>query len=201
VSIFSRLFGGRGGESPLPELTSDSEEGWYDCVFAVEREERAPGGGRVLQAAALHAGERVALEAVLDADWKPVTLSEDPPIAGFRGEVWLRRPGVDGDALLRGLDALYDAGVGAGAMAAEVAFTAISLEGDPRAPDDGPVKLKLFYEPQGLREEDYEDWYAEAYLNLDLAARRLWLAEKDEDYRAPLVRALAGILPPSVGGR
>lgn len=199
MNIFNRLFGVHAGGVPLPELTSEFEAGWLDCVFAVERETRAPSGSRLLRAAARHAGERVALDAALSAAWEEVSLSDDPPVAGYRGEVRLRRPGAEGDALVRRLDALYGTGVGPSVMAPQTAFTALSLEGDPRAPGHGPLKVKLFYEPEGLAEDEYDDWYAEAYLNLDLAVGRLWLAEKDEQYRAPLVRALAGILPSSNG--
>jgi hypothetical protein len=52
------------------------------------------------------------------------------------------------------------------------------------------VKLKLFYEPAGATDEEYDEGYAEVYLNIDVAARKIELAEKDEEYRAPLVRAL-----------
>lgn len=198
MRFFTRIFRGR-GRMPLPELTAGFGENWFDCVFAVEDGARAETGGRVLRAAARHSGERVALEADLGSVWEELVFSEDPVITGFRGEVRLRRPGAEGDTLVRTLDVLYGTGIGAHAMATEIRFAAISLEGDPRAPDRAPVRIKLFYEPAGLTEDDYEDWYAEVYLNLDLAAGRLWLAEKDADYRAPLVRALGGILPQNDG--
>ena len=78
-------------------------------------------------------------------------------------------------------------------MAPEVAFTGISLQGDPRALTVAPAKIKLFFEPDGEPDdEEYQARYAEAYLDVDLVARRLELNEKDEDYRGALVRALAG---------
>lgn len=199
MRFFTRLFRRR-ERMPLPELTSGSEEDWLDCGFAVEEDRRARKGRRILRAAARHAGERVALEAELGSSWEALEFGEGSPFTGFRGEVLLHRPGAEGDALVRALDQLYDTGVGARAMATSIRFTAITLEGDPRAPDRTPVRIKLFYEPAGVTEEESDDWYAEAYLNLDLAARRLWLAEKDPDYRAPLVRALSGILPPNDRG-
>ncbi len=91
---------------------------------------------------------------------------------------------------MRALGALYGVGADTAVMAPQVVFTAISLEGDPRALRRGPVKLKLFYEPEGATDDEHDAQYAEVYLNIDLRGRRLELAEKDEEYRAPLVRAL-----------
>jgi len=70
-------------------------------------------------------------------------------------------------------------------MAERVFFAAIALEGHPPAVAGELVKLKLFFEA------DFEERYAEVYLNIDLDARRVELHEKDPDYRRPLVRALA----------
>jgi len=69
-------------------------------------------------------------------------------------------------------------------MARETQFTGISLEGDPRDLAKGPVKIKLFFESGG------QDDYAELFTNIELAARRLEVREKDEEYRKPVVRAL-----------
>jgi hypothetical protein len=69
-------------------------------------------------------------------------------------------------------------------MAKEVRFTAIALEGDPRDLGKGPTRIKLFFEPEE------EDGYAEVFTNVDLAARRLEVREKDPEYRLPLVKAL-----------
>jgi hypothetical protein len=46
------------------------------------------------------------------------------------------------------------------------------------------VKIKLFFE------SDDEDRYGELFTNVELAARRLEVREKDEGYRLPVVRAL-----------
>ena len=69
-------------------------------------------------------------------------------------------------------------------MADSVEFAALSLEGDPADLAAGPVKLRLFFEPND------PDRHAELYLNLDLRARSIELHEKDEAYRRPLIPAL-----------
>ena len=70
-------------------------------------------------------------------------------------------------------------------MRSETRFAGISLSGDPNRLDQGPIQIKLFFEP------DDQARYAEAYANIDLQARNFEFAEKDVDYRAPLVRAFA----------
>jgi hypothetical protein len=190
MGIFSRWFGPSGGGA-LPNLTSGTEEGWCDCSFRVENQRRSPSDKQLLRAEAMHQGARVAVDVVLDREWEKVCLSEDPPIWGWRGIVRLQRSGTDSDALVQSLDALYDVGTGVSRMASEVTFTAISLEGNPGRLQEGRLKLKLFYEPESATEDEAGERYAEVYLNIDLSASRLELAEKDQDYRLPLLQALA----------
>src|SRR6266511_2895263 len=68
-------------------------------------------------------------------------------------------------------------------MGRETQFTGISLEGDPRDLAKGPVKIKRFFE------SDNQDDYAELFTNIELAAHRLEVHEKDEEYRSPVIRA------------
>jgi hypothetical protein len=82
------------------------------------------------------------------------------------------------------LDELYGTKIGPKAMGRKTKFAGISLEGDPRDLAKGPVKIKLFFESGG------QDGYAELFTNIELAAHRLELHEKDDGYRSPIVRAL-----------
>ena len=51
-----------------------------------------------------------------------------------------------------------------------------------------PVKLKLFGRD---RPSDQEDDYYESFFNLDLKNMFVFWNEKDQEYRAPLLRALS----------
>jgi len=101
-----------------------------------------------------------------------------------QGTVSYRRIGPESDAFLQVLDGLYGSKSNPNGMAAETLFTAITLGGDPVDLASGPVKIKLFYEKGG------DDRYAELFTNIDLSARKLEVAEKDEEYRSQIVRAL-----------
>jgi hypothetical protein len=123
------------------------------------------------------------LEVVLGPNWQAGSLDQKLPLVTYRGLVTYRSTGPDSDAFVQALDELYESKVGAQAMASETRFTAISLEGDPRDLAKGPVKIKMFFESND------EDRYGELFTNIELAARRLEVREKDEGYRLPVVRA------------
>jgi hypothetical protein len=102
----------------------------------------------------------------------------------YRGQVVFRSMGPESDAWIQALDQEYGTKLGPRKMAREVRWTALSLAGDPRNLDAGPVKIKIFFETGA------EADYAEAFLDVDAASRSVQIREKDESYRAPLVRAL-----------
>lgn len=192
MGFLSFLFGGR---APLPvpppqappEITAECEEdGFVDLGFAITAAERLADGAVALHAAGVHRGQAVGLTVVLSAAWRAGALGPKVPLVTYTGTVTYRSAGAPSDALMRALDELYGTRLGATALRPETVFTGISLDGEPGDPGKGPVKLKLFYETGG------DDGYAELYTNLDLARGILQIHEKDPDYRAPIVRALAG---------
>lgn len=95
-----------------------------------------------------------------------------------------RSVGADSDLLLRAMDELYGTKQAPKAMNKATEFTAISLGGNPRDLAQEPVKIKLFFESNS------EDQYAELFTNVDLRARKVYISEKDEEYRTAIVRAL-----------
>jgi hypothetical protein len=82
------------------------------------------------------------------------------------------------------MDELYGTKQAPKGMKKATEFTAISLEGDPRHLANELTKTKLFFESNA------EDQEAELFLNIDLKKGKLYLNEKDEEYRAAVVRAL-----------
>ncbi len=170
--------------SELPEVTSETEEDFHDLVFAVRRHDVLPDGSQRVVAAARASGRLLEFEVLLGAAWKSGKLSPDLDLVSHRGSVVLSRLGPQSDALLALVDDLYGTKLRPAAMRASAQFTAISLEGNPSVLSAAPVKLKLFFE--NGREEDY----AELFLNVELEKKRLFLREKDPDYRAAVVKAL-----------
>lgn len=167
--------------APLPEITSSSEEGFHDLVFAlIEREKLASGAERI-RARGRHRGAIVQFDVELGDLWKG---SNAGPIQVFSGYVTVKSIGEDA-SLVRALDAEYGTKLAPKGMKPATKLAAIVLEGDPRSLDGGVVKIKLF------NESEDETKYAEMFLNIGVAKRVVELREKDEEYRAAVVRAFA----------
>jgi len=102
----------------------------------------------------------------------------------YTGTASYRSFGAESDSFLQALDHLFETKQAPKQMKSETRFSALTLEGDPRDLEKGPVKLKLFFESSA------EDRYAELFTDIDLKARRLYVSEKDPEYRGAIIRAL-----------
>jgi len=168
----------------LPEITSESEEGFYDLVLAIEEHQESVDGSQTLLASGMYKGRKVSLKVHLGPGWRSGRPDKDVPLAIFRGSASYRSVGAESDLLLQAMDELYGTKQAPKAMNKATEFTALSLGGDPRDLSKEPVKIKLFFE------SNVEDQYAELFTNIDLKARKLYINEKDEEYRAAIIRAL-----------
>jgi hypothetical protein len=202
MSIFSFLFAGckekpdkkatqlQAGSSPsahlekLPEITSESEEGFHDLVFYIQDFKRFEDGTQMVRASGTYKGRKVGLDIILGAHWVSGSIGKAVPLITYRGSASYRSIGSESDAFLKILDELYGTKLNPKSIKGETQFTGISLGGDPRDLAKGPVKIKLFYESGS------DSSYAELYTNIELAKSKLEIREKDPDYRSPIVRAL-----------
>ena len=187
VIVISLLMSGcrqESTQSRLPEITSESEEGFHDLVLAIEDHKKLSDGSQRILASGLYKGKKVSLEIYIGAAWSSSSLDDDVPLTIFRGAVSYRSVGAESDFLLRVMDELFGTKQTPKAMNKATEFTAISLGGDPTDLAKEPVKIKLFFESNS------EDQYAELFTNIDLKARKVYISEKDEEYRTAIVRAL-----------
>ena len=134
----------------------------------------------MIDARATFQGIDLGLAIDLAPGWEPCRVGDLPCC---RGIVKYRSPGALGDRFLQVLSSLYGVSDAPTAMNRSVRFTAITL-GDNPLDDSGPVHIKLFYE------HDDEASYAELYTNIDMPRGIVQIREKDEAYRAAIVRAL-----------
>ncbi len=70
-------------------------------------------------------------------------------------------------------------------MADKVEFSAAALAGHPSRPQDGSLRLKLFFNA------DDEERYAELYCLIDYAKRRVEFREVDLDFRDAILDAFS----------
>jgi hypothetical protein len=171
-------------QNRLLEITSEAEEGFHDLVLSIEDHKKLSDGSQTILASGLYKGRKVSVEFYLAPGWRSGTLDPDVPLTTFRGTVSYRSVGAESDLLLQVIDELYGTKQAPKAMNKATEFTAISLGGDPRELTKEPVKIKLFFD------SNVEDEYAELFTNIDLQARKLYIREKDEEYRPAIVRAL-----------
>ena len=167
------------------EVTAASDTAWHDLTFDIEQTGKLSDGAYLLRAAGTYRTVPVALAIVLSPTWKEGRLGSGVPLVTYTGTVKIRSLGEQSDHLLTAIDQVYGTALHPHSMSRQTEFTAITLGGNPTRLIDGPVKIKLFFE------SDDESRYAELYLNIDVGATRLELAEKDPDYRRAIVRALS----------
>jgi hypothetical protein len=182
--VFVILLLGASSAKLLPEITSESDQNFHDLVFQLDAQTKNGNGERQLRCYGLYRGKRVGFDVALRPSWKAISLGSNLP-KSYQGSVELRSLGPESDALVRAVDNVYGTRVSPKSMNASTLFAVISLEGSPEDLSLGPVKLKLFFE------SDDEERYAELFLNIDQAAGRVHLDEKDPDYRRPVVLALS----------
>ncbi len=198
MGLLSWLFGSCSPKisAPAPNLsevtTGMEANGFVDLDFSLASHERLADGTQVCVARGLHKGAEVAFRFRLPPKWKQGSFG-DTGITTYQSAVTFERLGAASDHFVVALGDLYGGILRPTRMTPSVTFTAISLGGVPAQLEKGATKIKLFFEPTEDSEEASELFYAEHYLNIDLTSRRVEFHEKDEGYRAAVLRALAGI--------
>ena len=172
-----------------PEITShaaESEEGYHDLVFLIQEHRTLADGSQLISAAGTHKGKPVGLQIALSPSWKQgsIDLGGGSSLATYRGDVTFRSVGAESDLLLQIMDHLYGTKLSPKKMKNETIFTAISLEGNPQSLKNGMTKIKLFFET------DKEDEEAELFANIDVNTNKVYINEKDAEYRSAVINAL-----------
>src|SRR5215469_16878611 len=167
-----------------PEVTAEEEEGYHDLIFYVQDQKQLPDGSQSIHGVGTYKGRQLGLEVVLGPTWKGGAPSKDIPLTIYSGRLTYRSTGPESDAFVQVLDELYGTKLNPKTMAKETQFTGLALEGNPGNLSKGPVKIKTFFENGNDKD------YAELFTDVDLAAHRLEVHEKDEEYRPAVVRAL-----------
>lgn len=176
-------------ENDLPLLEQFREEGFIDCVLAIQKLRRDATHYNFHMAASFN-GEEVGVDVRVVQGVK----------AGFNGAMELNRDhvyyngvqfcrsGPESDKLLAAIACLYELKSTPDRMADAKSFTAITLHQGEIDMDSQAVKIKIFGNDG---ESDNEDDYFESFFNLDLPSGLVFWNEKDQEYREPLVRSLS----------
>lgn len=175
----------------LMDIEFDAEEGMVDLTLPIDCLTGGDGTPWVLRARGrLHGipvGLEIAVNAGMRAGLKKNARNSDDLIdrtAFYSRGITLRSIGAPSTALFRELAAAYGIPKPNGSLPQEVCFTSFALHGDPAHLLTEKVDFKVFFDEAGPKK------YFELFINVDLPGRNLELREKDQDYRAPLVRVL-----------
>ena len=179
-----------------PVLDQFSEEGFVDCTFRIA-ERSSDAIHHRLRLVASHNGIPVGLQVVVRRGIRG-GFDANMNLIGehvYRPAVEFVRSGVESDALITTLAALYSRPAGRLRMVDGIAFTGIALHGDDVDMEKQPIKIKLF--GRDSEEEIERGEYFESFFNLDLSSGFVFWNEKDFDYREPLIPGLSTIHPQS----
>lgn len=172
-----------------PLLTQFSEEGFIDCTLRIV-DLVDTGSHYRFRLLGSYEGETVGMavtvvkgiQAGMDADLHVI---KDRV---YQSGVVFSRTGPESDRLIAALAASYGLDKRRAQMNEAESLTVIALHQGTISMENEPVKLKLFGRDEpGNSEEDYY----ESFFNLDLKNGYVYWNEKDQEYRAPLVRALS----------
>lgn len=109
------------------------------------------------------------------------------------GRIFFETLGAPSDEFVRALARAYEVDAPAAApparrMSARVQALALGLQGDLARPDAAEARLKCFIELDPPPADEEEDSTLEFFVFVDVGTARLTLAEKDEGYRAGILR-------------
>jgi hypothetical protein len=165
----------------IAEITSEIEEdGFVDLVFSISRL-CVENNVQTINVVGTSVGRKVGFSIELGSLWKSGGVGD---LQISSGVVKLASTGDESNSFVHALAQVYEVDFPNSQMSKSVEFTAVSLGGNPANLENGPVKLKLFFEADG-------DGYAEVYANFDLAAKKFYFNEKDPEYRPLLLSALS----------
>jgi len=176
------------GEVPRIQAPADSRD-FVDLTFGVGQLERQNDGTIVVPLKAIFEQQEIGFSVKVPTQLSAGLLGKgsDLKVKVVPQGIQLLRSGDASDRFVTTLERLYGIGNTPLKMARQIRTTAINLAGNDQDLDRDPIKLKLFFNDQNTNQEDY----AECYLNLDLSHNYVELAEKDTDYRKPLVKTLS----------
>jgi hypothetical protein len=176
------LINGCGGgttfnEDQLIEVTSENADNYTDVFLSVVDSKLNSDGEYEIIAAGKYDGKIAALSIKI-----PDKLSGATPEG-----VTFHTIGDESDNLIASLGELYSYPTDESFSDEDVRFDIVPLSDEEAELKTGEYRFKLFYDPN-----DDDGLYSELYLNINLPSKRVILSEKDEAYRAHIIKALTG---------
>lgn len=197
MGLFSFLFGcNRNSETQqnnndstkLEDITSrlDPQEGWSDIFLKITSDIKTD-SSHIYNTKGLYNNKVVGLQIEVSSKIGAGIVDGIPDQkSGFiANAVQLRSIGQESDEFIKALAIIYKQTTKKGFTKNTISATAFSLnEMSVNLDKNGYYKLKLFFE------ENDENLYSEVYLNINTEKKEIEIHEKDEEYRAPIIKVL-----------
>jgi len=190
MGLFSFIFGCKDKKNSQPnhfvEINAGSDEGWNDIFLTIIDDTKSDTSHTYI-AKGLYKGTIVGLQITVKSNIEPGIINgQIDGKSGFISDaVTLKSIGKESDEFIKALSELYKVTSSNNFTKKEIRTTAFSLNEklvDLDKPDN--YKLKLFFE------EDDEDLYSELFLNINTEKKEIEILEKDEEYRAAILKVL-----------
>jgi hypothetical protein len=167
-----------------PEVVVSEEEGFVDLAFTISNAKKLDTGAFEVAVKGHLKGDKVGFAIELLPSWNRQAV-EGIDDAFYWGEAFFKSSGSESEAFIKSLAGLYGATVSNASVPGKVYAQVVGLACNPEQLEVSPCKMKFFFNPDGE-----EELYSEVFINIDLTAKKLEFNEKDNDYRAPLLRSL-----------
>jgi len=188
MGFLSSIFG-FSQNTNLIELTSnqDAEEGWKDLIFIITEKEKLDNGFWSLTCKANYGNQTVGIKINI-SDGIPAGIVNDEidNTRFFSKGVEFQSIGKESDKLIEIISKLYGLPTKNKFTSEKLTFTAFPLNKEKAILENGRFHFKIFFD-----ENDERNLYAEIFLNPDLKNGTVELNEKDEEYRANIVKLLS----------
>lgn len=146
-------------------------------------------GRTIIVAQGEHRGRSVGVELSIRGQMKPGIVGADiDKTAFYAGGVLVRGMRDITRHLADVLSEVYILPVGTAEPLQQLDLTSIALDGDPMLIETEHLNLKVFHD-----DEDNLGLYFEMFLHIDIPAGYVRFDEKDEEYRANVLRSFAAL--------
>jgi hypothetical protein len=170
---------------PLLPVRLASDSGLVDIDMPVTSVQYGFVQGCVIRTRGAYKRQQVGIDVLLPSLKSAAgasSASSPNTIAEIEGGVILESQGASTQNFMRMLSSLYKRPASAFVVPHDVRLTAVVLHGDPLHIKNSPVEMKVFH-----GEDDSKPDYFELFINFDLPHGSIEFAEKDPDYRRPIL--------------
>ncbi len=168
------------------KITNDDDEGFADFSFDIIKIKKKLVGGIILECAACDEGKNVGFCLEIKSNMRGIVNNDFRTFRAYpKGMKLTYQNGLSND-FMSSVSRLYGFGIANLKLKESEFLECGAISGNPVNLRREEVQFKCFLETND------ESKYAEFYINIDLPNKKLYLKEKDPDYRENIIRNLSG---------